>query len=240
MPWDFALILAVMALVVPWRSAVQVRKLLAQPQISSAERLAIYATTIAFQWGVSGLVAWRCFARGVGFAELGIALPDAQLTAWSALGLCVLATGIQVGGLRQLARRPPAQQGFVGELARKLLPQENIEALAFVALAATVALCEEFLYRGFAFATIEEATGGSQFAASVGSSGLFALAHLYQGRRGLITTFIVGVVFAEVRMWTGSLLAPMAAHLVTDLVAGLLAPRMLGSGVSDPTEKRPN
>jgi membrane protease YdiL (CAAX protease family) len=230
MPWDFALILAVMAVLVSWRSAVQVRKLLAQPQISSADRLAIYATTIAFQWGVSAVVAWRCYARGVSLADLGLALPDAKLTAVAGLGLCVLATGIQLGGLRQLARRLPSEQGFVGELARKLLPQEGIEALAFVGLVVTVALCEEFLYRGFAFAAIERATGGSQLAASLGSSALFAVAHLYQGRRGLVTTFVVGVVFAEVRMWTGSLLAPMAAHLVTDLVAGLLAPRMLRGG----------
>ncbi|MGA8014164.1 MAG: CPBP family intramembrane glutamic endopeptidase, partial [Candidatus Acidiferrales bacterium] len=52
-------------------------------------------------------------------------------------------------------------------------------------------------------------------------------AHLYQGRRGVITTFVVGLLFSLVRSWTGSLLAPLVAHFVADITAGLLAPPRL-------------
>ena len=57
-----------------------------------------------------------------------------------------------------------------------------------------------------------------------GSAVLFALAHLYQGMRGVFTTFIVGVLFSLIRAWTGSLMAPLVAHFITDIVAGFLAP----------------
>ena len=62
----------------------------------------------------------------------------------------------------------------------------------------------------------------------VGSAAIFALAHLYQGRRGLVSTSVIGLLFSAIRAWTGSLLAPLVAHFVADLAAGLLAPRKLG------------
>lgn len=227
MPWDFALILFFLGAVVPWRGAVRVRQLLAAPQLSSTDRLALYASTMALQWALVALVAWRCYERGLGFEALGVALPHAQLTAAVSVGLVILLSAMQLASLRQLARLPRNEQGFLGEMARKIMPQDAIEALGFAGLTVTVALCEEFLYRGFVFAAIEQATSGSLLQAVVGSAALFAVAHAYQGRRGIIVTFIVGLLFAGVRSWTGSLLAPMAAHLVTDLLAGLLAPRML-------------
>jgi len=63
------------------------------------------------------------------------------------------------------------------------------EAFAFVALACTAGLSEEFVYRGFVFAVFSRAFTGTPFAgffAAVMSSAWFAMAHLYQGRRGVL------------------------------------------------------
>lgn len=230
MPWDFALILLVLAVLVPWRGAARVRQLLALPMLSATDRLAVYASTMAMQWGVAALVGWRCFARGVGLQDLGLALPDAQTSAAAAVILPLVLAWTQLVSLRALARQPRERQGFLGEMARKLLPQDNLERLAFSGLAVTVALCEEFIYRGFAWAAIREASGGSELAALAGSSVLFGMAHAYQGRRGIVVTAVAGLIFGGVRMWTGSLLAPMAGHLVADLVTGIAAPRLLRDG----------
>jgi len=226
MPWDFALILLLLAVLVPWRGAVRVRQLLAAPQLSSLDRLAMYASTMAVQWAVTALVAWRCYARGAGLQDLGLALPNVETTAVAALVLALVLACTQYASLRQLARVPRERQGFLGEMARKLLPQDAVEGLAFSGLAATVALCEEFIYRGFAWAAIREASG-SDWAALAGSSLLFGVAHAYQGRRGIVVTAVAGLIFGGVRMWTGSLVAPMVGHLVADLVAGIAAPRLL-------------
>ena len=41
------------------------------------------------------------------------------------------------------------------------------------------------------------------------SSALFSVAHLYQGKRGLVSTFVLGGVFGASRILTGSLLPAM-------------------------------
>ena len=227
MPWDFVLIFFVLGVVVPWRGAVRVRELLGQPALSTADRIAVYASTIAFQWFAVAVVLWRCAAHGLGVAQLGVVLPHPARAALATVALLVPLLANQFYGLRRLAHMPPEQQGFLGALARKLMPQNSVEILAFTALCCTVAVCEEILYRGFVFAALEAALEGSLAVAVLGSSLMFSLAHLYQGRRGLLATFIVGLLLAAARTWTGSLAACVVVHLVVDLAAGLAAPRVL-------------
>ncbi len=227
MPWDFALILLVLAVLVPWRGALKMRQLLAQPTLDTSDRLSLYASTIAFQWAAVFLAGWRSLARGVDFKTLGITVPDGQLVVAAGAGLSLLLAANQLLGLRRFAHLPSARKGFLYQMGTKILPQNPVETLAFIALAITVALCEEFIYRGFAFAAIARAANDSMAAGAALSSLLFAAAHAYQGRRGILLTFFVGLIFSAVRIWTGSLAPSIAAHLLTDLVAGLATPRIL-------------
>ncbi len=229
MPWDFALILIVLGVLVPWRGAVRIKKLLGREHLSTADRLVLYASTIAFQWVAVAAVAWRCHVRGLNAQRLALVYSDASLTIITAVALSFFLGATQIFSLRRLARSPAHRQKHLPHLAQLVMPHNLIEALAFVALVSTVALCEEYLYRGFAFAAFQDAAGGSMFLAAIGSSALFALGHLYQGRRGLRTTFIVGILFAAARIATASLMPSIAAHFATDLLAGLGGPRILGT-----------
>jgi membrane protease YdiL (CAAX protease family) len=226
MPWDFALILVVLGVVVPWRSAARFRSLLARERIDTMDRLVLYATTIAFQWLAVAVVVWRVLARGLDAASLRIAIPDAELVSASAAGLSLLVAANQWYSLKRLARLPAARRGMMGRIATRLMPQNTVERLAFLGLVVTVALCEEILYRGFVLSVVERALDSS-LAGLLGSSMLFGLAHLYQGGRGMRTTTFVGVVFGGATLWTGSILPAIAAHLVADLVVGLGAPVVL-------------
>ncbi|HEY6072509.1 MAG TPA: CPBP family intramembrane glutamic endopeptidase, partial [Anaerolineales bacterium] len=144
---------------------------------------------------------------------------------------------VQILSFRRLARLPPERRGLLGQLAQKLMPQGPRETLIFTALAATAGVCEEFLYRGFVFAAVERATG-SIAVAGLASSVLFAVAHFYQGARGVISTFGAGLIFVAARMATGSLVAPVAAHFFADVLAGLAAARYL-TPASTPVEASP-
>jgi membrane protease YdiL (CAAX protease family) len=206
---------------------VRVRELLRQPALSTVERLAVYGSTITIQWIAVALVLWRTSMHGVGIAKLGVVLPHPARALLATAALLAPLLANQFYGLRRLARMPPEQQGFLGELARKVMPQNSLEALAFTALCCTVAVCEELLYRGFVFMAIDDALGGSVAAAMAGSSVMFALAHMYQGRRGLLATLVVGVLLGAARAWSGSLAPCVVVHLVVDLAAGLAAPRLL-------------
>jgi len=235
MPWDFVLIFLVLGVVVPWRGSVRIRELLRQPALSTADRIAVYASTIALQWFAVAVVVWRSRAHGIEPDRLGMALPHLALSAFASAALLVPLLANQVYALRRLSRMPPEQQGFLGELSRNILPQNSVETLVFIALVCTVAACEELLYRGFVFAALYTAAGESLAAAIIGSSVMFSLAHVYQGRRGLLATFVVGLLLAGARAWTGSLAPCVVVHLAVDLTAGLAAPRMLRASAARAT-----
>lgn len=113
------------------------------------------------------------------------------------------------------------------------MPQTNAETAVFAALACTAGLTEEFLYRGFVFvvlARVFEISTYSMLIAGILSSAWFAVGHLYQGKRGIITTFIVGLLFVFVRYWSRSLIPSIAAHAGIDLIAGLYASIVLRDG----------
>jgi uncharacterized protein len=221
--WDFALIFAALGILIPWRGAVRVNKLIARPKITAEDRLSIYASTIAFQWVLTGVIAWRCFARVLTPENLGLTIPSPALTAIVTTGMAVALCSLQYFGIRRIASMPIDAVSRMREISLRLMPRTLIEALAFSALAVTAAVCEEFIYRGFVYAALQSITG-SVPVAIVASSALFSLAHLYQGRKGLVSTFILGVAFAISRWATGNLIAATVTHLVVDLLAGYVAP----------------
>ena len=241
MPWDFILILFVLGVLVPWRGAMRIRRLLAQPALTTSERLSLYASTIAFQWLIVAIVAWRAFSRHLTLEELGLTVSAPWHTVLIAVVLTALLCVNQWASLRRIARLPENQRGFMLRFTEKIMPHSSPEVLVFTALACTAGVSEEFLYRGFVFAAFirvfENATFLALFAAVVISSALFATGHLYQGWRGILTTFVVGILFSSLRIWSGNLAPPVAAHIAVDLVAGVCGPRLLraGSELQTPT-----
>jgi len=232
MHWDFALILIFFATAVPLLGRRRIRQLMRMPETTKRNRLTLYASTVAFQWLAVAVVLWRANAHQIAFARLGIAAPRPALTAIVSIVLAALVLANQLFSLRRLATHPAEAQGVLPQLALKVFPQDSVERLAFFAVVITVAVCEELIFRGFAQRVFEVSSGGLIFAGILGSAALFAVAHLYQGRRGIITTFVVGLLFSGVRAWTGSLIAPLIAHFIADITAGFLAPSRLRAALS--------
>ncbi len=191
------------------------------------DRLSIYASTIAFQWLAAVIILWRTRAHGITLAQLGVAIPRPALAITIAIVLAALISVNQIYSLRRLLEKPSEVKGVLPQLALKLFPQDDVERLIFFALVITVATCEEFIYRGFVQRVFQDWSGGLVVAGIVGSAVFFALAHLYQGRKGLITTIIVGSLFSIVRAWTNSLFPTIVAHFIADFSIGLLAPAKL-------------
>jgi uncharacterized protein len=227
MHWDFALILIFLGVAVPLLGRRRIRQLLDSPETSKMDRLSIYASTIAFQWLATVIILWRTRAHGVLLAQLGVAIPRPALAITIAIVLAVLISVNQISSLRRLVAKPSEIKGVLPQLALKLFPQDDVERLIFFALVVTVAMCEEFIYRGFVQRVFQDWSGGHAAAGIVGSAVFFALAHLYQGRRGIATTIVVGLLFSVIREWTGSLLPTSAAHFVADFAVGMLAPARL-------------
>jgi uncharacterized protein len=235
MPWDFAAILIFLGVAVPLLGRRRIHQLMRLSATTKEDRLTLYASTIAFQWIASGIILWRTAAHGIPPAQLGLDIPRPVLTISVAVSLTGLILVNQIAGLKRLRTQPVASQGVVPRLAQMLFPQDHVERLAFFALVATVAVCEEFIYRGFVQRIFQDLAGGSPYFAVVGSAAFFALAHLYQGRRGLISTFTVGILFSASTGMTLSLIPSILAHFAADFTAGMLAPKYLrGGSVAEP------
>ena len=225
-PWDILLIFFVLGVIVPWRGRAKLKRLLAQPHVESAERLSLYGSTIAFQWLAAGVAGWRARAHGFTAAQLGLAIPQRlTVTAMAVFGAAVIVT-LQWLNLRRMGRSTSQLRRPIQALAERILPQSTTELIPFFALSVTAGLCEEFLYRGFAMAAIRR-VGLPVGVAILVSSVIFGLAHLYQGRAGLVSTTVLGILFGVSRVTAGSLVPAIVWHMGVDLVAGIAGPRYL-------------
>ena len=172
------------------------------------------------------IVFWRCMARTISREELGFSTVSPWQIAWTSFVLTGLLCLNQIVGLRRVARIPESKRGRLFAITEKIMPRGGAETLVYAALACTAGISEEFLYRGFVFMAFVRMIvnyGSPNVAAAILSSAWFSLAHLYQGRRGVITIFVVGLIFILIRIWTGSLIPAVVAHIGIDLTVGICA-----------------
>jgi membrane protease YdiL (CAAX protease family) len=133
---------------------------------------------------------------------------------------------------RRVTKDPALQVEFRKKVenALPILPTDAKELFLFHLVSVTAGVCEELLYRGFLVWYIAEGLGLGLVVGVALSSLLFGLAHLYQGRKGIVQTGIVGLIFALLYVATGSLWAPMLLHALVDMNSGILWYQIRGSG----------
>jgi membrane protease YdiL (CAAX protease family) len=124
-------------------------------------------------------------------------------------GLAAAAAGLGIAWLSGLiGRRAGLEES---PLLRLLLPRTITERRAFLLLAGIGAVCEEYIYRGFALHVLADWTG-QQWGAAALTSISFGLAHGYQRVNGILRSAGLGMVLAVPILWTGSLFPAILAH----------------------------
>jgi len=226
MPWDIWLIFFVLGVILPWRGRARMKKLLALPQVTTMERLILYASTIGFQWFAVAVVAWRAWAHGFSASQLGLTVHDKSRILIAAVAGAATIAALQWLNLRRVGRIPVEARGSLQAIAERILPQSAVELLPYLALAITAGLCEEFLYRGFVMAVLIH-VGLQTWTVVLLSSALFGLAHSYQGRGGIVMTMLIGVILGLGRIAFESLVPVIFWHSAVDVVAGAVGPRYL-------------
>lgn len=226
MPWDFWVIFLVLGVLLPLRGRLRLQKLMIISQVGTRERLSLYASTIGFQWLAAAAVAWRAWARGLSLEQLGLVVQGRWRILIAAIVGAATLGGLQWLNLRRIGRSPGKAREFMQVLAERILPQSHLELVPFLALAGTAGICEEFLYRGFAMAAFTRA-GLPSWSVVLLSSVLFGLAHIYQGRGGLLSTLVIGTVFGTARIAYDGLFPVMLWHFAVDAVAGVAGPKYL-------------
>jgi membrane protease YdiL (CAAX protease family) len=177
-----------------------------------------YARTMLILWGITALALYALRLYGLGPADVGVRAPNSP---WDyGAGLFVPAIFVFLSGGRE-----NISSDYLRKVGR-VIPIDASDWVWFVPLSATAGLCEEFLYRGYALTQISALTG-SLAAGFFLSSAAFGLAHVYQGRMGVVGTTITGALYAAVFLLTGSIVPCMIGHFVQDVVGGFALSRRI-------------
>lgn len=188
-----------------------------------ARKRSRYARTMLILWTMTALAYYALQLHGETPADIGLRPPDNVL--WYAVGPLIVAVLLTMSG----AGRGDVSLDYARAI-RPVIPNDAVDWCWFVAVAATAAACEEFLYRGYALVQIG-ALSHSIIAGVVISSIAFGLGHAYQGRIGMVGTAITGLLYAALFLASGSLVPCMLAHFMQDMFgAALLARRLRAIG----------
>lgn len=186
-------------------------------------RWQLWTSWMAMLWGLTlaGLALWAWQDRG--WDALRLTLPDGWRLGLG-LGAVALVAMLQGASILHIARLPAGRTVRFGsrqdEMA-PLLPHTAGEFGGFVALSLSAGLCEEFIFRGYliwAFGTVL-----GLWPAAIASVVVFALAHAYQGLRGIVGTGLVGAALTALVLVTGSLWPAVVVHALMDIGQGWIA-----------------
>lgn len=179
-------------------------------------RIGVYlssgAVILALGWG--GLV--------IGSGEFGRDLmgmgpvQPVSLVLWAAgatLGVLALQLAFLLGRIRAGIKETP--------LLHQLLPRTPEEKIIFGFLSLVAGVGEEIAFRGFAIPALVLLTG-SGWGALLISSAAFGALHGYQGWLGVTRTGSMGFFLGAVLLLSGSLWPAILAHVVLDLISGLV------------------
>jgi len=187
--------------------------------------LRFYRLTLSIEWSWTALVAIVIVvAPGLTPAAIGIQLPGGRYLP-ETLALTGYLVVIIAASTVVLRRRSAAGKSVPGQSAvAAMLPRTPAERRLALAVSLSAGLCEEALYRGLLIALVVDIFGLSVVAAAVVAVGVFAVAHSYQGLKGVLGTGLLGALLAAGYVATGSLLLPIIIHVLVDLRGLVLVP----------------
>jgi uncharacterized protein len=103
-----------------------------------------------------------------------------------------------------------------------LIPTTAHERMIWAVVAINAGICEEVVFRGWLLSTLHGIVGVSGLALVAVAAILFGSAHIYQGPTGVFLTTLAGALFCLLYVATGSLLIPIALHVLVDIRFAIL------------------
>ena len=237
MTWFDHLFAVTLLLGLPAYAAWHVTRLARRVEADTPDaRVQDYLWTIVLQWSLTlTLLGWWVLA-GRPFVHLGLVAPRDSGRLWTIVLTAAVVTFF-ASQARAVARSAVAQGRIRAQLdsqpgVRVILPTTPREMRTFGALAVTAGICEEILYRGYLlYYLLAWLPGAAAVAAAVA---VFGVAHLYQGRRGILLTGFAGATALGLYLLTRSLTASILLHITIDVANGFMAYRALTSPVAPP------
>jgi hypothetical protein len=106
-----------------------------------------------------------------------------------------------------------------------LFPRDARQRRRFFFVSLTAGICEEFIFRGVAFAICHYLFPDlSVYLVPLIPGAVFGIAHIYQGVTGVVKTGVVGILLGYIYAATGSLLTVIIVHFIMDVQSSYTAP----------------
>jgi membrane protease YdiL (CAAX protease family) len=183
-------------------------------------RLGLWSGWMIMLWTlvVAGAALW--LFEGRAWSALRLIAPRG----WRLGGSIALALALVVAYARtvtRIARSKPGRIKLGNPHAEKLSPHTQSELSWWVALSLSAGVCEEFVFRGYLIWAFQPWLG--TYGAALFSVAVFAVAHAYQGAKGILATGITGSLLTLVVLISGSLFPAMVLHSLVDVGSGVVA-----------------
>ncbi len=161
------------------------------------------------------VATWLLRTGRLSRADLGLTFPGWPAFWGHTLVLCLFAAVMITAGENLVARLVPdlALGGYPIDEGTPLYFYDLIFGLAIVAVS------EEVLSRGLACAALTGLWGRRAVPVFLVSAAIFALLHWSGGPRSLVVAFVFGLAFMATPWRTGSVLPPIVAHYLADVIA---------------------
>jgi len=182
-------------------------------------KLGLYAWNILAEWSLVAWCIWIIRRNGLTLSDLGEGFESPLRLLLVSGVLVVIAAVVAIISKSQVKKANPEQLRKATSAISRLLPLTPTERKVWLPLSFTAGVCEEFLYRGWLLQLIG-AVFGSVWIGLILSSIIFGFAHSYQGRKGIIGTGVMGIVFGGVFVLSRSLLPGQLLHAFMDLKNG--------------------
>lgn len=232
------LVLAVVVIVLPVHGILDWREFLhKRASKRGVRRLALYSSTMAQAWLLAIVVLVVFLLSGRSPAALGLQWPYGPWLPWAVLAVSGLA-GILFWGLHAAGHAGQQQREQVREALGPMadfMPRGRAERNVWSALSVTAGVTEELVYRGYLLwlFLLLVPTGWAVALASL----VFGLQHAYQGPAGMLRTSLLGGILCLIYLGSGSLLLPVLAHVLIDLLQGMTFSTYLLPGPKGPSPR---
>ncbi|WP_455207497.1 CPBP family intramembrane glutamic endopeptidase [Kaarinaea lacus] len=223
MSWFDHLLVLIFAVLAPyhgWRNYPKFLEMLKNDP--AGIRRGVYLGNMLALWLITLLVLSAWFYAERPAADVGLT-PLSGRSALISLAIVIVAIAVAIVFYRTVMQLDGKYNWtFVPEL----LPRSKAELHLFLALSATAGVTEEILFRGYLIWYLNQF--GSSVSAAIGSSLIFAVAHAYQGIKAIAVIFPIGLLFAFLYLYSGSLLPPILLHAAINSYAGIYGRKVYG------------
>ena len=184
------------------------------------DRVEFYRQTAIMEWTYMAVLAVLWVWLGRPLADLGfVAARGAGF--WISLFLLLVGTILLYVNWVNTKKASDEERQKAADsygCLTKYMPQSRHDLAWFYGVSTTAGIVEEIVFRGFVLWYLSSYIGlwTAVFVSSIG----FGLAHSYQGFANGVRCGLVGLAFALLYVYSGSIWLPIAGHILLDVLQG--------------------